>query len=64
MVERPGSGGADLNGFAGVRSLSACGQRCPIPQELGIAQGGCILGVALKNVLKLSEGIFKLFLFV
>lgn len=58
------AGGDDRNGFAGVRYLSWCWQRCPIPQERGIVQGGCILGVALKNVLKLFEGIIQLFLFV
>ena len=54
----------DHQNSACVRYLSGCWQRCPIPQLLGIVPGGCILGVALKNVLKLFEGIIKLFLFV
>ena len=56
--------GDELNGFAGVRHLSGWPRRRAIPQELGIVQGGWILGVALKNFLKLFEGIIKLFLFV
>jgi hypothetical protein len=56
--------GDDLNGFAGVRQLSAGWQRRPIPQSLGIVQGGCILGVALKNILKFFKGLIKLSLFV
>jgi len=58
------AGGDDQNGFAGVRQLSAGWQRRPIPQSLGIVQGGCILGVALKNVLKFFKGLIKLSLFV
>ena len=54
----------ELNGFAGVRHLSGCRRRHPIPQELNIMQGGCLIGVALKNILKLFEGFIKLFLFV
>ena len=56
--------GDELNGFAGVRHLSGWPRRRAIPQELGIVQGGWILGVALKNFLKLFEGIIKLLLFV
>ena len=56
--------GDELNGFAGVRHLTGCWRRRSIPQELGIVQGGRLPGVALKNFLKLFEGIIKLFLFV
>lgn len=56
--------GVGPDGFAGVCYLSGRWHRHLIPQQLGIVQGGWILGVALKNVLKLFEGIIKLFLFV
>ena len=51
-------------GFPGIRHLSAGGQRRPIPQLLNIAQGGWIVGVALKHVLKLFAGLLEFSLFV
>ena len=56
--------GEGRNGFAGIGRLSGCRRRRPVPQFPGIMPGGCILGVALKNPLKLFERIVKLLLFV
>lgn len=62
QVRRP----ADSIILCQIRRLNKSGKTLgrPTPHQLDVARGGCVLGVALKNVLKLFEGLIQFLLLV